>query len=221
MDFVETFLNIPVLRDSLPFLIKGLGMTIQLGVVSLILSFAFGLILALIRIYSPVYLRALAAIYIDFFRATPLLVLLVLVYYALPYLGIKLSAFAAATLSLSIVSSAYAAEVFRSGIEAIPKGQIEAANSIGLSWYTTMRQVVLPQALKLIIPSATGIAVSLIKDTALASVVAMPDLLKQATQAQAFYANPSPLVGAAALYIIMLLPLVRLVSYLEKKRALS
>jgi polar amino acid transport system permease protein len=150
-----------------------------------------------------------------------LLVLLVLVYYALPYLGIKLSAFAAATLSLSVVSSAYAAEVFRSGIEAIPKGQIEAANSIGLSWYITMRQVVLPQALKLIIPSATGIAVSLIKDTALASVVAMPDLLKQATQAQAFYANPSPLIGAAALYIIMLLPLVRLVSYLEKKRALS
>ncbi|MDN3714128.1 ABC transporter permease subunit [Paracoccus cavernae] len=156
--------------------------------------------------------------YIDIFRALPLLVLLILVYYALPFVGIRLSSFWAATAALSLVASAYMAETFRAGIEAVPKGQFEAAQTLGFSWPRMMADIILPQAMRLVVPPTTGVSIGLIKDTALASVVAMPDLLKQATQTQAFYANPSPLVGAALLYLALLLPMVRLVSILEARQ---
>ena len=120
--------------------------------------------------------------------------------------------------ALSLVSCAYTAEIFRAGIEAIPKGQFEAAEAIGLSFFHTMRDVVLPQALRIVTPPLTSNCINVLKDTALASVVAMPDLLKQATQAQALSANPSPLIGAALLYLALLLPLVRLVGWFETRR---
>jgi polar amino acid transport system permease protein len=137
------------------------------------------------------------------------------VYYALPFVGIRLSSFTAAATALSMVSCAYTAEIFRAGIEAIPKGQFEAADAIGLHFFDTMRDVVLPQALRIVTPPLTSNCINVLKDTALASVVAMPDLLKQATQAQALAANPTPLVGAALLYLMLLLPLVRLVGHFE------
>jgi len=218
MGLIETFFNLDVLKQSAMVLLQGLQLTVLLGITSLLLSFIIGLVLVLIRLYSPKPFRALAGAYIDVFRSIPLLVLLVLIYYALPFLGISLSPFWAATTALSLVSAAYAAECFRAGIEAVAKGQFEAAKALGFSWKDMMKDVVLPQALKLVIPPSTGIGISLIKDTALASVVAMPDLLKQASQAQAFYANPSPLIGAALLYLVILLPLVRVVSAIEAKQ---
>jgi polar amino acid transport system permease protein len=217
MDLVTTFFNWHVLLDTMPRLLEGLGTTILLGSVCCVASLISGLIVALLRLYGTAALRAFARIYIDIFRSIPLLVLLVLVYYALPFVGVRLSSFAAAATALSMVSCAYTAEIFRAGIEAIPKGQFEAAASIGLGFFDTMRDVVLPQATRLVIPPLTGNSISVLKDTALASVVAMPDLLKQATQAQALAANPTPLIGAALLYLILLLPLVRLVSRVESQ----
>jgi polar amino acid transport system permease protein len=146
-------------------------------------------------------------------------VLLIVIYYALPFLGIRLAPFAAATAAISLVAAAYSAEIFRAGIEAIPSGQIDAARALGLSWWLTFRLVVLPQAVRIIVPPLTGNAINIIKDTALASVVALPDLLKQATQAQALAANPSPLIGAALIYLAILLPLVRIVAHLEHRHA--
>jgi polar amino acid transport system permease protein len=163
-------------------------------------------------------MRAVARAYIDVFRSLPLLVLLVLVYYALPFVGIRLSSFAAAATALSLVSCAYTAEIFRAGIEAVPKGQFEAACAIGLQFSEALRYVVMPQALRIVMPPLTGNCINVLKDTALASVVAMPDLLKQATQAQALAANPTPLIGAAILYLALLLPLVRLVGYVGARR---
>ena len=130
MDFITTFFNPGVLQASSSQLLAGLGMTVMLGGVSLVLSFIAGLVLALLRIYGPRWVRRLVVAYVDLFRAMPLLVLLILVYYALPYVGIRLSAFVAATTALSVVAAAYAAEVFRAGIEAVPKGQIEASNAL-------------------------------------------------------------------------------------------
>jgi polar amino acid transport system permease protein len=141
--------------------------------------------------------------------------LLVLVYYALPFVGIRMSSFVSAAVAITMVSCAYTAEIFRAGIEAVPKGQFEAADAIGLSFIRSMRYVVLPQAFRIVTPPLTSNCINVLKDTALASVVAMPDLLKQATQAQALAANPTPLIGAAFLYLLILLPLVRLVSYFE------
>jgi polar amino acid transport system permease protein len=217
VDLITTFFNWPVLRDAMPLLLEGLGITVLLGVVSIVAGSVSGLLMALLRLYGWAPLRALARVYIDVFRSIPLLVLLVLVYYALPFVGVRLSSFAAAAAALSMVSCAYTAEIFRAGIEALPKGQFEAAAAIGLNFFDTMRDVVLPQALRIVTPPFTSNCINVLKDTALASVVAMPDLLKQATQAQALAANPTPLIGAALLYLALLLPLVRLVGHFEAR----
>jgi polar amino acid transport system permease protein len=145
------------------------------------------------------------------------LVVLILIYYALPFVGIRFSALVSATLAFTFVMSAYSAEVFRTGIESIPTGQFEAAQALGLPFVTTLRKVILPQAIKLVIPPTTSNCVSMFKDTSLASVVALPELLKGANDAQAFYANPSPLIGAAVIYLAFLWPMVRLVSYVERR----
>ncbi|QHE76186.1 amino acid ABC transporter permease [Hydrogenophaga sp. PBL-H3] len=221
MDLIATFFNWPVFRDALPQLLEGLGVTVMLGVVSIVAGLVSGLFMALLRLYGPAPLRMLARIYIDVFRSIPLLVLLVLVYYALPFVGVRFTSFTAAALAISMVSCAYTAEIFRAGIEAIPKGQFEAADAIGLSFFSSMRDVILPQAFRIVVPPLTSNCINVLKDTALASVVAMPDLLKQATQAQALAANPTPLIGAAVLYLILLLPLVRLVGYFETRHRAS
>ena len=221
MDLINTFFNWPVFRDALPLLLEGLWITILLGAVSIIAGLVTGLLMALVRLYGIAPLRAMARIYIDVFRSIPLLVLLVLVYYALPFVGIRLTSFAAAATALSLVSCAYTAEIFRAGIEALPKGQFEAADAIGLGFFSSMRDVILPQAFRIVVPPLTSNCINVLKDTALASVVAMPDLLKQATQAQALAANPTPLIGAAFLYLLLLLPLVRLVGYFEARHRAS
>ena len=219
MDIVSTFFNVDVLIRYFPLLLQGLGRTIVLGALSIVLGLLGGLLLALVRLYASQFFRFLAIVYIDVFRALPVLVWLVIVYYALPFVGIRLSSFASATLALTMISSAYTAEIYRAGIEAIPRGQFEAAQSIGLGQWYLMRDVVLPQAIRIVIPPLTGNSINVMKDTALASVVAMPDLLKQATQAQALAANPTPLIGAALLYLVLLLPLVRLVATFEARAA--
>lgn len=221
MDLINTFFNWPVFLGALPLLLEGLWTTMLLGAVSIVAGLLSGLVLALIRLYAAAPVRAVARIYIDVFRSIPLLVLLVLVYYALPFVGIRLSSFAAAATALTLVSCAYTAEIFRAGIEALPRGQFEAADAIGLGFFSSMRDVILPQAFRIVVPPLTSNCINVLKDTALASVVAMPDLLKQATQAQALAANPTPLIGAAVLYLLLLLPLVRLVGYFEARHRAS
>lgn len=217
MDLIDTFFNADVLVRAMPLLVTGLVTTIKLGVTSIAAGSLVGLVLALSRLYGPKPLRLAAIVVIDVFRAVPVLVLLILIYYALPFLGIRLSSFVSAFAALSLVFGAFTAEVLRSGIEAVPKGQFEAAHAMGLSFAQTIRLVVLPQATRIAIPPQTSNCISLLKDTSLASVVAMPDLLKQATDAQAFFGNPTPLIGAALVYLVILWPLVRLVGVLEER----
>lgn len=219
MNVFETFLNARVFEQTLPLLLSGLSTTLLLGATSIVIGLAGGLALALLRLYGRSPLRLLAIGYIDVFRAIPLLVLLIVIYYALPFVGLRLSPFAAASSALSLVASAYSAEIFRAGIEAVPKGQFEAARALGLPSFPMMARVVLPQAIRIVIPPITSNSINVLKDTALASVVAMPDLLKQATQAQALAANPTPLIAAAGIYLLMLLPMVRLVGLLESRWA--
>ena len=217
MNLIDTFFNWRVFWDTLPQLLEGLWTTILLGVVSIVAGLVTGLAMALARLFGLPLLRAAARVYVDVLRSIPLLVLLVLVYYALPFVGIRLTSFMAAATALTLVSCAYTAEIFRAGIEAVPRGQFEAADAIGLGFFNTLRDVVLPQAFRIVVPPLTSNCINVLKDTALASVVAMPDLLKQATQAQALAANPTPLIGAALLYLLLLLPLVRLVGHFEAR----
>lgn len=217
MELINTFFNWEILVRSFPMLLRGVSNTLLLGSASIVIGGVTGLLVCLMRLYAPRPARLLAIAYIDVLRAMPILVLLILIYYALPFVGIRFSSFTSATLALSLVLSAFTAEVCRAGIENVPKGQFEAAAALGLSFWMAMRKVILPQALRVVIPPLTSNCASIFKDTALASVVAMPDLLKQATDAQALMANPTPLIGAAILYLAFLLPLVRLVSYLEER----
>ena len=203
--------------DSLPALLRGLRNTLVLSFFSILCGVVLGLVVCLIRLYAPLLLRAIAIVYIDLFRAMPMLVILILIYYALPFLGVRFSSWTSAILAFSLVMGAYSAEVFRAGVEGVPRGQFEAADALGLPFLLTLRRVVLPQAMRAIIPPMTGNCVSMFKDTSLASTVALPELLNEATNSQALYANPSPLIMAAIIYVVFLWPMVRLVSVLEQR----
>jgi polar amino acid transport system permease protein len=215
----ETFFNGEVMLRALPMLLRGLANTFYLAAAAITLGTLAGIFLCISRLYGARPLRYLAIGFIDIFRALPILVVLIVIYYALPFVGIRLDSFTSATLALSIVLAAFTAEVLRAGIKAIPEGQFEAANALGLPFAVTLIKVIVPQAVRIATPPQTSNCIAIVKDTSLASVVAMPDLLKQATDAQALMANPSPLIAAAAIYLIILWPLVRFVAYLEHRNA--
>lgn len=216
MEIFDIFFNLDVMQRAFPILMRGLLNTLLLGASAILVGGSLGVLICLVRLYAAKPFRLLATFYIDLLRAIPVLVVLILVYYALPFAGIVFSSFVAATIALSLVLAAYTAEVVRAGIEAVPNGQFEASEALGLSFLTTMRKVVLPQAFRMMIPPLASYCVAIIKDTSLASVVAMDDLLKQATDAQALFANPTPLLLAAAIYAAFLWPLVRFTSWLEQ-----
>ena len=217
MSLLQTFFNPEVMWASLPALLRGLVNTLALSFFSIVFGAALGLLVCLARLYAPRFLRAIAIGYIDLFRAMPMLVILILIYYALPFLGVRFSSWTSAILAFSLVMSAYSAEVFRAGIEGVPRGQFEAAAALGLPFLLTLRRVILPQAMRAIVPPMTGNCVSMFKDTSLASTVALPELLNEATNSQALHANPSPLIMAALIYVMFLWPMVRLVSILEQR----
>jgi polar amino acid transport system permease protein len=211
------FFNVEVMAATLPMLLRGLVNTVKLTLTAVVCGGLAGVALCLARLYAPTPLRLLAIGFIDIFRALPMLVVLIVIYYALPFVGVRFNAFTSASLALSMILAAYTAEVFRAGVEAIPQGQFEAAEALGLPFWVVLWRVVLPQAVRIATPAQTSNCVAIAKDTSLASVVAMPDLLKQATDAQALFANPSPLISAALIYLIILWPMVRLVSWLEAR----
>lgn len=219
MSLLDTFFNSEVMLNSLPALLRGLRNTLILSLFSIVLGALLGLIVCLVRLYGPRPARWIAIGYIDLFRAMPMLVILILIYYALPFLGVRFSSWTSAVLAFSLVMGAYSAEVFRAGVEGVPRGQFEAGATLGLPFVATLRLVILPQAIRAIIPPMTGNCVSMFKDTSLASTVALPELLNEATNSQALYANPSPLIMAAVIYVIFLWPMVRLVSVMERRLA--
>ncbi|MCR4428426.1 MAG: amino acid ABC transporter permease [Caldiserica bacterium] len=215
--FTRTFLNPSMMQGAWSELLLGLEMTLKLALVSMAISIFFGLIIAVMRSFKNPILEFFLVIYIDFFRAIPLVVLLVFVYYALPFLGITLDPYLAAILAVSLNYSAYVAEVFRSGIESIHRGQVEAARALGLKPLQAMRLVILPQAVRVVVPPLTGLMVALLKDTALATIIGLPELLYKGIQVMIWKANPTPLVTVSLIYLLVLLPLTRISSYLEKR----
>jgi polar amino acid transport system permease protein len=215
--FVETFLNVDVLAATWRLLLQGLLVTLQLAAAAVVFGMPAGLLLCCLRLYAPRPVAAAAIVYIDVFRAMPMLVLLILIYFGLPFMGVRLSSFTAATLGLAMALAAFSAEVFRAGIQGVPKGQVEAAQALGLHFFSTMRLVVLPQALRLVVPPLTSNCIGIVKETSLASTVALSELLKQGNDAQALSANPTPLLGVAAIYLALLWPMVRVVDRLERR----
>ncbi len=212
---VYYFFNWEAFRDSLPFLSSGLLVTVQLSATSMVLALVAGLVVALLRHMNRRILNWLLIGYVDVLRSIPPLVLLILVYFALPFVGLALSAYPAAVVCFSLYRSAYMAEIIRGGIEAIPTGQVDAARSLGMSYIKTMRHVVMPQALRIVIPPLTSEAISLVKLTSLAFVISLPELLQRARQAEILTASPTPLTAAAIVYLLLLQILARIGGVIE------
>ncbi|MDX6750447.1 amino acid ABC transporter permease [Geminicoccaceae bacterium 1502E] len=216
---IENFFNIEIMRQSLPFLLRGFGMTLLLCLLVIPLGFVGGLAVALLSGVKNRPVRWLMIAYVDLFRALPPLVLLIFIYAGLPFAGIELPPLVSVSIAFLLNTSSYFGEIFRAGIESVPKGQSEAARSTGLSATQTMTWVVLPQATRNVLPDLLSNTLEVAKLTSLASVVAFQELLYAADMARSITYNASPIVMAAGFYLLLLWPLVRLLSLAERRLA--
>jgi polar amino acid transport system permease protein len=216
---LENFFNLEVYAQVWPDLLAGLWTTLWLSALVIPLGAAGGLALALVQTQTE--RRGLdwtMVAMIDFFRAFPPMVLLIFLYFGLPFLGGDVPKLVAIVLAFVLNSASYFAEVFRAGIQAVPRGQMEAARSTGLTLSQSLRWVVLPQAVRNVAPDLVGNAIEVVKMTTIASVVGLPELLRAARDTQSLVYNPSPIVLAALLYLALLWPLTRWVARLEALR---
>ena len=216
--FVQNFLNLEILKQIWPLLLEGFWMTLKLSVLAIPLAAALGLLLAVAQGSSSRFVRALVIGYVDVFRSIPPLVLLIFIFYALPFLGVKLPDFVAAVLALVLNGSSYFAEIFRAGLEAVPQGQHEAARSTGMTWWQSMSNVIIPQGIRNVLPDLVSNTLELAKQTSIASAVALQELLRSAQIAQGVTYNATPLIAAALIYFLMFWPFVRLVSRMHDRQ---
>src|SRR3989440_12949413 len=216
---LHQFFNVDIMARALPLVLAGLRQTILLCLIVIPLGLIGGLIFALASLSSLRTVRWGMIVAIDFFRAVPPLVLLIFVYSGLPFPGIRLSPLAAVALAFFLNTSSYYGEIYRAGIESVGRGQWDAARSTGMGAFDTLSYVVLPQAIRNVLPDLVSNTVEVVKLTSLASVVALPEMLYSADMARALTYNASPIVPAAAIYLLMLWPVVRLVSRMEHRVA--
>lgn len=215
---ITAFFNTAILRETAPYLWSGFLMTVLLTIVVVPLGLAGGLVLALLSTTKVRIVRYALILYTDFFRAFPPLVLLMFIAFGLPFTGLDLPAFASVALAFLLNTSSYYGEIFRAGIESIPRGQLEAARSTGLGAVQTMAYVVVPQATRNVIPDLISNTLEVVKLTSIASVVALPELLYAARQAQSITYNATPIIAAGIIYLVCLWPLVRLLSRFEHRQ---
>lgn len=213
MDYILTIL---------PPLVEGTGVTLQLFVITIVLSVPLGLALALARISRFALLSTAVNGYIWLMRGTPLMLQLLFIYFALPFvpvIGVRLPDFPAAIVAFALNYAAYFAEIFRAGIQSIDRGQYEGAKVLGLSYAQTMRRIVLPQVIKRILPPVSNETITLVKDTSLIYVLAMNDLLRAARGIVQRDFTTTPFIVAAAFYLGMTLVLTWGFQRLEKRYA--
>ncbi|MBP7254241.1 MAG: amino acid ABC transporter permease [Negativicutes bacterium] len=200
-------------------MLEGLGITLEVFIITLALSLPLGLMLALARISNCKPLSFIVETYIWLMRGTPLMLQLLFVYYALPSVGIKMSDMTAALLAFSLNYAAYFAEIFRSGIQSIERGQYEAAKCLGFSYIQTMRRIIIPQMIKRVLPPISNETITLVKDTSLIYVLAMNDLLRVARSIVQREFDMTPFIIAGIFYLGMTLVLTAIFKNLEKKYA--
>ncbi len=216
-DLIDSFANWDSLVQVRWLLLQGLRMTLLLSLAALPLSLAGGLAAALAYAAGGRWLRLALLAVIDVFRAFPVIVLLILIYYGLPFLGPRLSNFAAVVLALVLNNAAYFGEILRAGLLAVPADQGQAARALGLRPWQTMALVILPQALRRVVAPLATNAMELVKETSIAAMVALPELLRSARVGQEQTYNPTPLMAAAVIYAALLWPLARLTARLERR----
>lgn len=210
-----------IILENAPLFWKGVQITILVSVVAIVAGLPLGVLTGLMRISKVRVVRWVAAAYIEFLRGTPLLVQIFIVVFALPEVGIKFSALTGAILALTINTSAYQAEIVRSGIQAIPSGQMEAALAMGLTPWQAMREVILPQALRLVIPPLTNEFIILIKDSALVSLIGVLELMGWARViGNRTFRVFEPFIAVAVIYFVLTYSLSLLLQHIERRLAI-
>ena len=217
--FLDAFFNPGLIERYLPDIAKGMAVTIEIAAAVVVTGILLGLVLAIARSFRVLPVSALIVLFVDVFRALPPLVLVLLVYFGLPNVGICLPSFAVLWLVLSLVLAAFCEEIFWAGILSVPKGQWEAARSTGLGFVGALAYVVLPQALRLTVPPITNRTIAITKNTALGTVIGVGEILNQATTAQSFSGNATPLMMGAIAYVMLFIPVVVLGRSLETRFA--
>ena len=234
--FFEQYLDLDIMRDNFSYVLDGFWMTIQIALVAGVLSLVWGLVLALLRAApgAPMKpLRAVAITYIDVFRGIPLLLVILLIDGSLPVLDIfpqwlrspdflgKPEIFWYGVMAITLTYGAYYAEVYRAGLDAVPYGQMEAARSLGMSHARAMRHVIVPQAVRKVIPPMLNDFIALMKDTSLVGVIALVEVVKAGREIQAETFNSSALTLGALMFIVVTIPLARLVDRLIARQQLA
>ncbi len=207
-----------VLTDNFGILLRGLWITIQVSALALLLALAIGVVVATLRVTPSRPLQVLGAAYVEFIRNVPLLVLIFFLFFALPSVGIRLDAFVAGVLGLGIYTGAFIAEVLRSGIAGIPRGQLEAATASGMTYVQAMRFIILPQAIRATVPPLGNNAINLIKNSSLVSTISVFDILGTANLiGSRTFAYTPVLLGAALLYLTLTIPAALAINLLERR----
>lgn len=217
--FVDTFFNPSVIESVWPKILQGMLVTVELGIAVVITGLITGLLLALIRTAQIRLLNVLIVIFVDILRAVPPLVIVLIVYFGLPNVGLTLPSFAVLWLVLAAVLAAFAEEIFWAGIASVRRGQWDAARSTGLNFTQTLLYVILPQTVRMVLPPLVNRTIAITKNTALGTVIGVPELLNQATTAVSFLSNATPLTLAAIGYLIIFVPVVLLGGWLEQRFA--
>jgi polar amino acid transport system permease protein len=212
---IENFFNLPVMVGALPSMLPGFGLTVLVSLLVIAFGLLTGLALAILRSLELRVANGLITFYVDVFRTLPQLVIIIFLYFGMPYMGVTLSPLVTTVLALGAVLSAFACEIFVSCMQALPKGQTDAARALGFGPLRTLFMIVLPQAIRMAVPLLTNRAISISKGTALGTAVSLPETLGQAQSYMSIVANPSPLTLAAGFYLLLFIPLVILSRWLE------
>lgn len=216
-EFINDFFNWETIKFWWPKVGRAFLTTLKLAVVSEFFILIVGLLVALLRLSKVKTFRVLATIYIDVIRGLPLILQIFIVYFGLFYLGLNFSRFTSGVVALTLCYSAYEAEIYRAGIESIHKGQMEASRSLGMTYMQSMRYVVLPQAIRRVIPPLSNEFIMLTKDTALVAFIGLSEAFLVGKEGMGKAANVTPLVGVALFFLLVTIPAMRGVQYLENR----
>lgn len=214
---VFSFFNLEIAWEYLPDILKGMMVTIELGIVVAITGLVLGMALAVLRALQLKPLNFFIICFADIMRALPPLVVIMMLFFAFPYIQISMSAFTATWLALSLVLAAFVEEICWAGIVSVPKGQSEAARSTGLSWLQSMLYVVLPQAVRLTVAPLTNRVIAITKSTALGSVVGLSEVLNNSQSAMSNSGNATPLMLGAIGCLLIFIPVVLLGRWTETR----
>ena len=215
--FVETFCNPQIFAQYWASIARGLLVTVKISAAIVVTGLGLGVALAGLRAYGLALVNAPIVIFVDLLRALPPLAAVLLVYFGLPSIGISLPSFVVLWLVLALVLAAFAEEIVWAGITSTPRGQWEAARSTGLGFSQTLALVVLPQAIRLGVPPLTSRTIAITKNTALGTVIGVGEILNQATTAQSFSGNATPLMMGAVAYLVLFIPVVAFGRFIETR----